>query len=222
MTFQHLGEGGAAQATLRELAWFMEPSRHEDPEYSRRTEKTLTDLRIGKRVLMTTIGMAAAAIASRAQAQANAPTQASSLPQPSQSPILRITGKIQVTNDGDAAVFDRPMLASLGSATITTVTPWFDGPVRFEGVPMATLMKAVGATGETLTAIALNDYSTDIPIADFERFGVILATQRNGAPMRVSEKGPLFVVYPYDSDPALRTRLYYSRSAWSVAQLVIR
>ncbi|MFH5925663.1 molybdopterin-dependent oxidoreductase [Roseomonas xinghualingensis] len=169
---------------------------------------------IGKRTLMTTIGMAAAAVA--------LPSRASALPQPTESPILRIAGKIRIKNDGDAAVFDRPMLDSLGSATITSVTPWFDGPVRFDGVPMAKLMETVGATGEMLTAIALNDYSTDIPISDFARFGVLLATKRNGAPMRVSEKGPLFIVYPYDSNPELRSRLYYSRSAWSVAQLIIQ
>jgi len=173
---------------------------------------------------MTTIGMAtaAAALPGEARAQSVASGQASVLPQPTESPILRVVGKIRVKNEGDAAVFDRPMLDSLGSTTITTVTPWFDGPVRFDGVPMAKLMETVGASGEMLTAIALNDYSTDIPISDFARFGVLLATKRNGAPMRVSEKGPLFIVYPYDSNPELRSRLYYSRSAWSVAQLIIR
>jgi hypothetical protein len=172
---------------------------------------------------MVTLGTAAAVAATgRVRAQAPAPHQGSSLPRPSQSPILRITGKIQMTNEGEAAVFDRAMLEGLGSATITTNTPWYDGPVRFDGVPMARLMEAVGASGQTLTAVALNDYSTDIPIADFARFGVLLATRRNGAPMRVSERGPLFIVYPYDSDPELRARLYYSRSAWSVAQLIVR
>jgi hypothetical protein len=172
---------------------------------------------------MVTLGTAAAVVATgRARAQTPTAHQGSSLPRPSQSPILRITGKIQMTNEGDAAVFDRAMLEGLGSATITTNTPWYDGPMRFDGVPMARLMEAVGASGQTLTAVALNDYSTDIPIADFARFGVLLAMRRNGAQMRVSERGPLFIVYPYDSDPELRARLYYSRSAWSVAQLIVR
>ncbi|WP_209379365.1 molybdopterin-dependent oxidoreductase [Pararoseomonas baculiformis] len=135
---------------------------------------------------------------------------------------MRITGKIQRVNDRDAAIFDRATLEDLGSGSITTNTPWYDGVVRFDGVPMTRLMEAVGATGQTLTAVALNDYSTDIPIADFARFGTLLATRRNGAPMRVSDRGPLFIVYPYDSDPELRARLYYSRSAWSVAQIIVR
>ncbi|MCO6415702.1 molybdopterin-dependent oxidoreductase [Siccirubricoccus sp. KC 17139] len=144
------------------------------------------------------------------------------LPTPSQRPLLTVSGRIRHTNQGDAAVFDRPMLEAFGLDTIVTNSPWYDGPMRFDGVPLAKLMDAVGATGETVTAIALNDYSTDIPVADFARFGVILALLRNGEPMRVSDKGPLFIVYPYDSSPELRTRLYYSRSAWSVARLVVR
>jgi hypothetical protein len=141
---------------------------------------------------------------------------------PSQAPILTVSGRIGAFNRGNTAVFDRPMLEGLGMTSINTTTPWYDGPMRFDGVPMASLLQTVRAEGETVTALALNDYSTDIPASDFERFGVILAMRRNGQPMRVSDKGPLFIVYPYDSHPELKSRQYYSRSAWSVAQLIVK
>lgn len=153
---------------------------------------------------------------------APAPATAGSLRRPQEPPLLTVSGRIGTRNDGDAAVFDRAMLEELGTAGFTTATPWYDGPVRFEGVPMARLMQVVGASGETVTAIALNDYSTDIPLADFARFGVLLAMRRDGRVMRASDKGPLFIVYPYDSAAELRARQYYSRSAWSVAQLIVR
>jgi len=51
---------------------------------------------------------------------------------------------------------------------------------------------------------------------------VLLALKRDGAYMTVRNKGPLFIVYPYDSSPELRNRRIYSRSAWQVAQLVVR
>ena len=114
------------------------------------------------------------------------------------------------------------MLEALGTRAFTTTTPWHNGPVTFEGVPMAKLMRAVGAEGDTVTALALNDYSTDIPMDDFARYGVLLALKRDGAYMPVRDKGPLFIVYPYDSDPALRSRRFYSRSAWQVVRLVVR
>lgn len=180
----------------------------------------MADVRIARRSLITTFGVAAAAaMIGNAEAQVRGQ---GTLQRPARRPILTVKGNISATNDGDVAIFDRAMLEEIGSATITTKTPWYDGPVTFDGVPMVKLMEAVGAKGQTLTAIALNDYSTDIPVADFSRFGVILATRRNGAEMRVSDRGPLFIVYPYDSDLELQNRLYYSRSAWSVAQLVIR
>lgn len=37
--------------------------------------------------------------------------------------------------------------------------------------------------------------------------------------MAIRDKGPLFIVYPYDSDSQLQNQLYYTRSAWQVAKL---
>ncbi len=133
--------------------------------------------------------------------------------------ILTISGEIGEHNRDDKAVFDRAMLEALGSASIRTRTPWFDGPQLFEGVPMKTLMQALQAHGTTVIATALNDYVTQIPMSDFTRYPVLLALKRNGQYMPVSDKGPLFIIYPYDSDPALQSQTYYSRSAWQVAAL---
>src|SRR4029077_15481411 len=97
------------------------------------------------------------------------------------------------------ADFDREMLEALDRTSFTTSTPWYDSPVTFTGVRMATLMKASRARGDTVIATALNDYETRIPVGDFAQFDVLLALKRNGEYMPVREKGPLFIVYPYDS-----------------------
>ena len=143
------------------------------------------------------------------------------LSRPQETPILTISGRISVRNDGDAAWFDRPMLEALGTAGFVTSTPWFKGAVRFDGVLMRTLMRAVGASGERVTATALNDYSTEIPVADFERYDVLLALKRDGEYMPVRDKGPLFIVYPFDHLPELQTKKFYSRAAWQLAQLTV-
>lgn len=136
--------------------------------------------------------------------------------------ILTVSGKIATSTSGDEVEFDRAMLEALGTDTFVTMTPWYSAPVRFEGVGMGRLMQAVGATGRSVTAIALNDYSTDIPIADFQTYGTMLALKRDGNYMPVRDKGPLFIVYPYDSDPALKHQRFYDRSAWQVAKLIIK
>ena len=113
------------------------------------------------------------------------------------------------------------MLEALGSETMRTRTPWYDQAVVFQGVLMRNLLKAVGAYGDSLMVIALNDYACQIPAQDFTRFPVLLAYKRNGQPMPISDKGPLFIVYPYDSDPELQSQKYYSRSAWQVAKIQV-
>ena len=143
------------------------------------------------------------------------------LGQPTGKVILTITGQITKFNQGNTAVFDIAMLEGLGMTGFSTATPWFDGVVHFEGVLMAHLLDHVGANGQKVTALALNDYSTDIPLDDFRRYNAILALKRNAAYMPIRDKGPLFIVYPYDSDPALKHQRYYSRSAWQVARLAV-
>ena len=149
---------------------------------------------------------------------------AADLPAPKGKVILKMAGtiaNINVAKDG-AAVFDLPMLEALGMQSFVTTTPWHDGPVKFEGVPMSRLMDFVGAKGTGVTVKALNDYVTEIPMEDFTKYPVILALKRDGVYMPVKDKGPLFIVYPYDSNPDLKHQRFYSRSAWQVAQIIVK
>ncbi len=141
------------------------------------------------------------------------------LDQPRGEALLEVTGLVATTNAPYRAVFDRDMLEALGSRTITTTTPWHAGQVRFEGVPLGKLMEAVGAYGQTVRAVALNDYVITIPITDFVKHDAVLALKRDGQYMSVRDKGPLFIVYPYDSKPELKSQLYYARSVWQLKRL---
>lgn len=152
-----------------------------------------------------------------------APADASddALSAPTGRVILSVEGAIGHQNDGDKAVFDSAMLEELGTTSFVTSTPWFSGPVEFEGVPLQRVLDAVGASGDQITAVALNDYSAEIPIESFEREVAIIALKRDGEYMDVSDKGPLFIVYPYDSDPELDTQKYYARSVWQLSRMVV-
>lgn len=147
------------------------------------------------------------------------PSTAAVLAKPPGKTILRVGGYITVRNDGDDAAFDVSMLDALGTTSFATSTPWTDGVATWEGVPLARLMDAVGASGSLIRATALNDYVTDIPMKDLDKEGAILAFRRDGAPMPVNNKGPLFVLYPFDSDARLQQQSVYMRCAWQVARL---
>lgn len=121
---------------------------------------------------------------------------------------------------GDKSVtYERSELEAMGLVSVKTTTPWNEGVVDFEGVPLTILLEAAEAEGETATVTALNDYSVDVPTADFNQFGTILALKRDGEYMPVDDQGPFFVIYPFDSDPVLQGQPYYGRAVWQVKQI---
>jgi hypothetical protein len=115
------------------------------------------------------------------------------LDKPAGAVMLTITGRVRSPNDGMKAQFDMPMLEALPH-----------------------VLAAAGAQGSMLRMTALNDYRVDMPFDDTQRHDVIVARLIDDKPMAVRDKGPLFVIYPFDAEPELRSAIYYSRSAWQL------
>lgn len=135
--------------------------------------------------------------------------------------ILTLTGQVAEKNTATAATFDLAMLEKLPQQTFTTMTPWDKQPIKFTGPLLRDVLAAAKATGTTLKAVALNDYQTSIPLADAQKFDVIVAHQMNGVGIPVRTKGPLFIVYPFDAKPELRSTVYFERSAWQLKSIAI-
>lgn len=146
---------------------------------------------------------------------------AGELARPTGKILLTISGNIENTNESGKAVFDIASLEKLGTVSFQTTSPWYNGRTTFTGIPLQKLMEYVGAKGTVVKVSALNDYTTVIPLSDFKKYNAILALKINGEYMRIRDKGPLFVVYPYDSLPELNNQIYYSRSAWQVSRMNI-
>jgi len=51
--------------------------------------------------------------------------------------------------------------------------------------------------------------------------GTIVAYQLNGAPMSRRNKGPLWIVYPFDQNVDYQNETTYSRSIWQLAHIVV-
>ena len=143
------------------------------------------------------------------------------LPAPSGEVVLRVSGAIDCANADGAALFDLGLVDSLGTDRLRTWTPWTDGEPLFEGVLGRRLMSAVCARGERAVARARNDYATDIPLEDFRRWPVLLATRMDGARLQLRDKGPIWVIYPWADYPELNNRLTRQKSIWQLASLVI-
>lgn len=146
---------------------------------------------------------------------------AEALPQPVGPVILTISGALVHTNEQGAAQFDLAMLEALPQRLTETETPWHEGVQQFSGPRLIDLMERVGASGAQLRFVAVNDYAASMPWSDIVDHPVILATRNNGAEMHLRDKGPLFVIYPFDEVPTLRNEVYYSRSVWQVMAIEV-
>jgi hypothetical protein len=133
--------------------------------------------------------------------------------------ILTITGKVTDKNSPAGVNFDLAMLEKLPQQTFTTQTPWDKKPIKFKGPLLRDVLAAAKASGTTLKAAALNDYQTSIPFDDAKNFDVIVAHQMNDQAIPVRTKGPLFIVYPFDTKAELRSNVYYERSAWQLKSI---
>lgn len=141
---------------------------------------------------------------------------------PKERAILSITGKIAKKNAGDKARFDMKMIEALPQHSFTTRTPWFDRPVKFTGPLLADVLAAVKASGSQISAVAINDYKISIPVEDTTQYKLLVARLIDDKAIPVREKGPLFVVYNFDSATELRTSIYYERSIWQLKALDVQ
>ena len=146
---------------------------------------------------------------------------AHALDKPAGTVLLTVAGRVRNANDGQRADFDMRMLEALPQASFATRTPWYAQARRFTGPLLRDVLAAAGAQGSTLRLVALNDYRVDMPFDDAQRHDVIVARLLDDKPMVVRDKGPLFVIYPFDARPELRSAVYYSRSAWQLRTIEV-
>ena len=149
-------------------------------------------------------------------------TPALALDAPKERPVLTVSGSIAEKNAGDKARFDMKMIEALPQHSFTTSTPWYDKPVKFTGPLLSDVLAAVKASGTHISAVAINDYKISIPMTDATEHGVLVARLIDDQPIPVREKGPLFVVYPFDKSAELRTSKFYERSIWQLKALEVK
>lgn len=146
---------------------------------------------------------------------------AQALQAPTGKVVLTLSGKVAEKNTPNGAEFDMAMLEALPQKTFTTKTSWDRQAMKFSGPLLRDVLAAAKAQGTTLKAIAVNDYSTSIPASDADQFDMVLAHHMNGQPIPPRTKGPLFIVYPYDSKPELKAEIYQDRSVWQLTKIVV-
>lgn len=127
--------------------------------------------------------------------------------------VLTITGAIAEANRGkldeledgflkfheqnfeQAAAFDVAMLEALGTETVSINYDKWPGTVRVEGPRLNALLKAVAATGKTVSAMALDGFSVEISPEDLAAHNWLVAIKRNGKYLGIGDRGPVWLIY---------------------------
>ena len=143
------------------------------------------------------------------------------LPKPEGEVILEISGNIQVTNIDGEAHFDRKMIESLATETIVTSNHVLSEPATYRGPVLADLLNRIGASSDTIMVTALDDYTAELKRSDIEKYRVLLATHENGKLMTIDDRGPFFIVFPFDQHKELRRDLYYNLSVWQISSIAV-
>lgn len=134
-------------------------------------------------------------------------------------------GPVVLTVDGPgnapAYRFDQAMLAALPQVEFTTTTLWTPEPMRFSGPTLLSVLQAAGAGPGRIVAAAANDYRVEIDRRTLGAEFPIVAHMINGRPFGLRERGPLWIMYPFDGRPELRTETIYAQSIWQLTKLTI-
>ena len=146
---------------------------------------------------------------------------AAQLEAPAGDVILTVSGNVDNSNGDGVMRFDLDMLKRLSGRTASMETPWTPGQTEFSGPLLAEVLKAAGASGSHMIVKALNDYAAEVPMEDAREFPTILAVEMNGEPMSVRDKGPVFMIYPFDTNPELCNEKYFSRSVWQIREIEV-
>ena len=141
---------------------------------------------------------------------------------PTGAVLLTVTGAVATTASDRGVELDLAQLDAIDRFSFSANTRWHKTRVTFEGTRGDKLMHFLGATGKEVVATALNNYISVIPIEDFLESGLLLASRIDGRQLTVREKGPLWIVYPFDGVPEARLAVLQSRSVWQLAKLEIR
>lgn len=120
---------------------------------------------------------------------------------------------------GAVHTYRRSDLALMRHVTFATTTIWTEGRHEFSGVPLSDILKDAGVLVGNVDLYAANDYVATVPLNEIEPDIPIVADLLDGEPMSLRDKGPLWVVYPYDSDPKYQSETTYTRSVWQLVRI---
>lgn len=120
--------------------------------------------------------------------------------------------------------FSDAALSALPQVSFDTSTIWTEGVLRFSGPTLHDVLAAAGLGPDwsALRLHALNDYSVTMERSFLENKAPIVANRIGGEPFSIRQRGPFWLIFPYDSYARYRTEIVYSLSIWQLHRIEVR
>lgn len=116
--------------------------------------------------------------------------------------------------------FTRSDLVARDWHTIKTGNQFISGVGTFRGPMVSDVLSLIGRANATKARLtAVNQFYAEVEIAEFARFGAILAMEMNGRALSLRDFGPIWVMYPIDDHSELQDSRYNSRLVWQLSEI---
>lgn len=125
------------------------------------------------------------------------------------------------SGDGRIEMTDEALL-ELPQVSFSTTSIWTEGVNTYSGPSLKTVLAQAGINGGTIELTAVNDYTVVVDYNTLDDDAPIIANRINDQAFSRREKGPLWVVYPYDSDDSYKTEQIYSNSIWQLVHIAAK
>lgn len=126
---------------------------------------------------------------------------------------------VENAGTGRTVTFTDAQLMELPQEVFKTETIWTEGDVEFSGPTLKAVLEHAEMTLGDVELYAINDYNVVLPVDKIEDAAPIIANRLNGEPFSVREKGPLWVVFPYDDVERYNSEEYFAFSVWQLNKL---
>ena len=113
--------------------------------------------------------------------------------------------------------FTRADLEARTWHTIETGNEFITGLGVFRGPLVSDVLSLIGHADATQARmIAVNEFYSEVDMAELARFNAILAMEMNGKPLSLRDFGPIWVMYPIDDHSELQDSRFNNRLVWQL------
>jgi|GEM_PF-1302011 len=132
---------------------------------------------------------------------------------------------LTIKYDDEVREFSTESLQNFETQVIKADTNWTDGVNEFEGPLVRDVLATFGIDSTfndlAVKALALDDYTVNLPVTEFFDYDIILAMKMNGEILTRRDKGPLWIVYPSIEYPEFNAEGNHFKWVWQLFELEI-